>query len=214
MITLMEALQRNSLLAILRAREPGPLLEVAEVLIDAGVRCLEIPLPTPGSLEAVRELGSSSDVLVGVGTVMSPEEVVRSADAGAAFVVSPNFDPVVVRAAGAAGLGSLPGAFTPTEAVAAWREGSSAVKLFPASIVGPEFVSAMRGSLPELPLVPTGGVRLEDVSAYLSAGAVAVAVGGPLVGDALQGGSLDELRARAEAFVARARESGISRQGG
>lgn len=198
----MSLLSGHRLVAILRARNPAPLLDVARTLIDAGVSCLEIPLPTPGSLDAVRSLALDG-VFVGVGTVLTVEDVAVSVEAGARFIVSPNTDVAVIRAAKAAGIGSLPGAFTPTEVLAAWREEPTAVKLFPADALSPGFVAALRGPLPDVPLVPTGGIGVEDVEPYLAAGAVAVGVGSPLVGDALAGGSLAELRARALDFVSR-----------
>jgi 2-dehydro-3-deoxyphosphogluconate aldolase/(4S)-4-hydroxy-2-oxoglutarate aldolase len=213
MTSFTEALFEQRLVAILRASGPSPLVEVALALVDGGVRCLEITLPSPGSLAAVRELTGKlgDEVSIGVGTVLSAEEVRAAADAGAGFVVSPHHDPEVVAAATGLGLGSLPGAFTPTEIVAAWRGRPTAVKVFPGSVVGPEFFAAVRAPLPEIPLVATGGVDLDGAAAFLRSGAAGVGVGGPLLGDALRGRPdnleraraevLDEVRAKAAAFV-------------
>jgi len=206
MTELRESLRRNGLLAILRATEAAPLVDTVRCLVEAGVRAVEITLPTPGSLDAVRTLSAElpPDVQVGVGTVTTSDDVGVSIAAGARFVVSPVFRPEVVDAANEAGIGSLPGAFTPSEVLAAWECGPSAVKLFPASSLGPGFVSALAGPMPVALLVPTGGVELSDVDPYLRAGALAVAVGSPLLGDALAGGSLADLRERASRFVAAA----------
>ena len=142
MTSFTEALFDQRLVAILRAAAPSPLVEVALALVDGGVRCLEITLPSPGSLDAVRELTSKlgDEVSVGMGTVLDAAEVGRAAEAGATFVVSPDHNPEVVAAATELGLGALPGAFTPTEIVAAWRGRPTAVKVFPGSVVGPEFL--------------------------------------------------------------------------
>jgi 2-dehydro-3-deoxyphosphogluconate aldolase/(4S)-4-hydroxy-2-oxoglutarate aldolase len=203
-----ELLFEQRLVAILRARTPAPLVEVAMALVDGGVRCLEITLPSPGSLDAVRELTGKlgDEVAVGMGTVLSAAEVRQAADAGASFVVSPDHNPEVVAAADELGLGSLPGAFTPTEIVAAWRGRPSAVKVFPASVLGPEFFSAVRAPLPDIPLVATGGVDLVGAASFLRHGCAAVGVGGPLLGTALDGGqpaslALEQIRERAVAFV-------------
>ncbi|HTF46485.1 MAG TPA: bifunctional 4-hydroxy-2-oxoglutarate aldolase/2-dehydro-3-deoxy-phosphogluconate aldolase [Pseudonocardia sp.] len=203
-----ELLFEQRLVAILRARTPAPLVEVAMALVDGGVRCLEITLPSPGSLGAVRELTGKlgDEVAVGMGTVLSAAEVRQAADAGAGFVVSPDHNPEVVAAADELGLGSLPGAFTPTEIVAAWRGRPSAVKVFPASVLGPEFFSAVRAPLPDVPLVATGGVDLVGAASFLRHGCAAVGVGGPLLGTALDAGApgaaaLEQIRERAVAFV-------------
>ncbi|OZM70169.1 2-dehydro-3-deoxyphosphogluconate aldolase [Amycolatopsis antarctica] len=199
-------MRRNGLLVILRARQEAPLVEVVRSLIEAGVRAVEITLPTPGALDAVRILAAQAppDVLIGAGTVLTAADVAVAADAGARFVVSPVFRPEIVTVARESGIGSLPGVFTPTEMAAAWDLGPSAVKLFPASALGPAFVSAVAAPLPDVPVVPTGGVALSDVEPYLDAGALGVAVGSPVLGDALSGGSLSALRSRARDFVAAA----------
>ncbi|MEU0743319.1 bifunctional 4-hydroxy-2-oxoglutarate aldolase/2-dehydro-3-deoxy-phosphogluconate aldolase [Streptomyces sp. NPDC006134] len=207
---LLGALRRQGLVAILRARRPAPLVPVVLTLLEAGVRCVEITLPTPGALEALRELTGRRagelppGTLLGAGTVTEARHVAGAAAAGARFTVSPVHEPAVVDASRAAGLGSLPGCLTPTEALAAWRRGASAVKLFPAEALGPRAVRALAAPLPEIPLVPTGGVDLDVLPRYLDAGALACGVGSPLLGDALDGGSLTGLRARAAEFAARA----------
>ncbi|NUT91831.1 MAG: bifunctional 4-hydroxy-2-oxoglutarate aldolase/2-dehydro-3-deoxy-phosphogluconate aldolase [Saccharothrix sp.] len=198
-----DRLRRHRLVAILRAPAPGPLDAAVATLVEAGVRVLEVTVPTPGALAAIARAASryGDEVAVGGGTVTTVDEVRALRDAGAAFVVSPHFDPAVVAAAHDAGLVALPGALSPTEVVTAWRA-AGVVKLFP--VPGPRYVAELRGPLPDVPLVPTGGVRLADVPLYLAAGAVAVGVGSPLLGDALAGGSLTALRDRAVEFVAAA----------
>ncbi|MBO0510352.1 bifunctional 4-hydroxy-2-oxoglutarate aldolase/2-dehydro-3-deoxy-phosphogluconate aldolase [Streptomyces beijiangensis] len=206
-LALRQNLERHGLVAILRSRRPGaPLVETVRTLIEAGVRCVEITLPTPGSLEAVAELRSPlpEGCLIGVGTVTESHQVEQVVAAGGQFIVSPVYEPGLILAARGKNIGTLPGCFTATEALAAWRTGATAVKLFPAEPLGPGTVAALQGPLPEIPLVPTGGVGLSDIRPYLDAGALAVGVGSPLVGDALDGGSQAELLVRARKFVAEA----------
>lgn len=206
-MNLTQELAAHRLLVIVRASSGKHLISALHTLIEAGVHAVEVTLPTPGSLQAVSALRAQADsdsginVVIGVGTVTSTDDVRRAADSGAQFVVSPHFDPAVVAVAKLRSLGTLPGVFTPTEALHAWHAGASAVKLFPASSLGPGFLAAIRQPLPGLPVVPTGGVGLNDVEPWLDAGALAVAVGSPLMGDALQSGDTVALRRRAESFL-------------
>jgi 2-dehydro-3-deoxyphosphogluconate aldolase/(4S)-4-hydroxy-2-oxoglutarate aldolase len=182
-------LRRSGLLAILRSPAGERLARACDVLLEAGVVCLEITLNTPGALEGVRRLAAQhrADVEVGVGTVRRPEEVDAAAEAGATFVVAPNTDEAVGRRAAELGLGWFPGAFSPTEIARAWDLGATAVKVFPAgSAGGPRYLAEVRAPLDDVLMVPTGGVGIEDVPGYLRAGAVAVGMGSPLLGRALQ----------------------------
>jgi 2-dehydro-3-deoxyphosphogluconate aldolase/(4S)-4-hydroxy-2-oxoglutarate aldolase len=182
-------LQDTGLVAILRGRSGDRLTAVCESLLEAGVRCLEITMNTPGALAAVRRLATNGTpgVEVGVGTVRCVDEVDAAADAGASFVVAPNTSPAVGERAAERGLGWFPGALTPTEIATAWDLGATAVKVFPAgSAGGPRYLREVRAPLDDILLVPTGGVGVADVPGYLQAGAIAVGMGGPLVGRALE----------------------------
>jgi 2-dehydro-3-deoxyphosphogluconate aldolase/(4S)-4-hydroxy-2-oxoglutarate aldolase len=196
------------LVAILRAADAGRFLEVGRVLYEAGVRAVEVTLTSTGALEALGRLRAAlpEDALLGVGTVRSAADAERAVDAGATYVVAPDLRPEVVAWAVAHGVPVVPGALTPTEIAAAWAAGATAVKVFPVSAVGgPAYLEAVRAPLPEVPLVPTGGVGLGDIGAYLAAGAAAVGVGSPLLGDAGDpGGDLDALAGRARRAVAAA----------
>jgi 2-dehydro-3-deoxyphosphogluconate aldolase / (4S)-4-hydroxy-2-oxoglutarate aldolase len=196
------------LVAILRAADAGRFLEVGRVLYEAGVRAVEVTLTSTGALEALGRLRAAlpGDALLGVGTVRSAADAERAVDAGATYLVAPDFRPEVVAWAVAREVPVVPGALTPTEIAAAWAAGATAVKVFPVSAVGgPAYLKAVRAPLPEVPLVPTGGVGVGDVAAYLAAGAAAVGIGGPLLGDAGDpGGDLDALAGRARQAVAAA----------
>jgi 2-dehydro-3-deoxyphosphogluconate aldolase / (4S)-4-hydroxy-2-oxoglutarate aldolase len=187
MTPFLERLAAVPLVAILRAAGAGRFLEVGRVLYEAGVRGIEVTLTSEGALEAFGRLREElpGDALLGVGTVRSVADAELAVAAGAGYLVAPDLRPEVVGWAVERGLPVVPGALTPTEVAAAWAAGATAVKVFPVSAVGgPAYVKAVRAPLPEVPLVPTGGVGIDDIGAYLDAGAAAVGLGSPLFGDA------------------------------
>jgi 2-dehydro-3-deoxyphosphogluconate aldolase / (4S)-4-hydroxy-2-oxoglutarate aldolase len=177
----MTVIDSARLLAIVRFREPCDLDAVLDALDSSGVRLLEVTADTPGALDAVRRSVESGRT-VGVGTVTSAEQVRRCADAGARFVVSPGLLDEVVATAIELGIDPIPGALTPTEILRALRLGAPAVKVFPASLGGPAYLRALRGPFPDVPFVPTGGIRIEHVISYLEAGAACVGLGSEIVG--------------------------------
>ena len=193
----------GGVVAILRGRRAEHLDTVLDVLVDAGIRSLEVTLNTPGALEAIRRARTrfGEDVSVGAGTVRTVADVEDAVAAGAQFLVSPHTDPALGARARELSAAYLPGALTPTEIVTAWNSGAAAVKLFPARLGGPRYLRDLREPLPDIPIVPTGGVSAENVGEWFAAGAVAVGVGGTLIGDALDGGDLTALTARATELV-------------
>jgi 2-dehydro-3-deoxyphosphogluconate aldolase/(4S)-4-hydroxy-2-oxoglutarate aldolase len=204
-VPMSEALATTRVVAILRAENASRAEAVVDVLLQNGIRSLELTMTTQGALDVVGRLAASvpEGVDLGMGTVLTADDVQRAVDAGARFVVSPSVVPAVIEAATRHGIASYPGAFTPTEIHAAWTAGASAVKLFPGGALGPGYLAAVRAPLPDIPLVPTGGVAVESVGAWLDAGAAAVGLGSPLLGDALApDGDLDGLAERARAVCA------------
>ena len=194
----------SRVVAIVRLKGAAPLIDVAQALVDGGIRSLEVTLTTPGALEAIAACRArfGDGVVVGAGTVLDGAQARRCLDAGAQFLVSPGFDPEVVAAARAGGALAMPGAMTPTEIVAAWRAGADIVKVFPARAFGPQYISDLLAPLPDIPLMPTGGVDKTNVAAYLRAGAVAVAASGSLMDAAAIGrGDWATLTRRARALV-------------
>ena len=181
------AIRSARLVVVLRGVAPrARLLDLVDELVDAGARVFEVTLDGDGAIEdlaAVREhlAGCDSACLVGAGTVRSSDQVRAAVDSGAAFGVSPVLDPAVLAAALDAGLPFVPGAYTPTEADAAWRGGATFVKLFPGSSLGPDHVRELRGPLPEIETIVTGGVDATNAVGYLDAGAVAVGIGSAIV---------------------------------
>jgi 2-dehydro-3-deoxyphosphogluconate aldolase/(4S)-4-hydroxy-2-oxoglutarate aldolase len=199
---LLDALVATRVVAILRTPHSSRLAPVADTLADEGFSIIEFALSAPGTLEALRDFAASggSSVLLGAGTVLDREAAKRAVAAGATYLVTPAVCLDVIDEAGKLGVPVLPGAYTPTEVLQAWQAGACAVKLFPASSGGRNHLRAVRAPLPDIPLVPTGGVTTEQVPGYLSAGALAVGIGSPLIGDACDGGDLGQLRERARAL--------------
>jgi 2-dehydro-3-deoxyphosphogluconate aldolase/(4S)-4-hydroxy-2-oxoglutarate aldolase len=171
------------IVAIMRRTEASLAVETAEALLAGGVGVVEVTLNTIGAdamLTAVREqLGDR--MLVGAGTVMTAEEVRRAVGAGAQFIVSPHTDADVIAAARRAGVPAAPGAFTPTEIVHAWRLGAAVVKVFPVGSVGPRYLRDVLAPLTQIPLLPTGGVTLENATEFIRAGAKGLGLGSDLV---------------------------------
>uniref|UniRef100_A0A942YCU9 Bifunctional 4-hydroxy-2-oxoglutarate aldolase/2-dehydro-3-deoxy-phosphogluconate aldolase n=1 Tax=Neobacillus citreus TaxID=2833578 RepID=A0A942YCU9_9BACI len=196
--------QAGPAVAILRGGTGEHVEDVVRTLVDAGVTAIEITTNTPrwreGIAWAAERYGTAASI--GVGTVLDPRQVDEAAAAGASFAVSPHTDVAVGERAHERGLGWYPGAATPTEIVRAWQAGARAVKVFPAAqLGGPAFLRQVLAPLDFVDVVPTGGIGVDDAADYLAAGAVAVGLGSPLVGDALVSGDLDGLRDRAERLV-------------
>jgi 2-dehydro-3-deoxyphosphogluconate aldolase/(4S)-4-hydroxy-2-oxoglutarate aldolase len=199
-----QRLRTGAVIAVLRAASVAKLHPVCDVLVEEGILSLEFTLTTPGLLDALPELhekyAGAADV--GVGTVTTLEQARTALDSGADYLVTPTMNLPVINLAVEAGTAVFPGGLTPTELYAGWQAGATAVKIFPAETVGPGYLKHLRGPFPDIAAVPSGGVDLDATRAWLAAGAVAVSLGGPLLGDALNGGDLGALRERCRATVA------------
>jgi len=198
---LLGELRSRKLLAIVRADGAETALACVQTLVEAGVTALEVSLTTPGGVEAIARARSQydPDILIGAGTVVTAAQADEVAAARADFTVTP----AITRGAHRSvelGLPLLCGALTPTEVVAALDLGATAVKIFPAKVYGPGYLTELRAPLPDAPLIAVGGVDAQSAPKYLAAGALAVGVGSPLLGDAGTGGSLSELAIRAARF--------------
>ena len=163
--------------------DPAALRAVVDALAEGGVRALEVTMTVPRAIELIKEIAPTlpADFLFGAGTLLDPDTVHRAIDAGAQFIVSPVFRPEVIKAAHADGVPVMPGCFTPTEILSAWEMGADVIKVFPATSVGPGYLKDIRGPLPQIKLMPTGGVSIDNVGDWLRAGAVAVGVGSAIV---------------------------------
>jgi 2-dehydro-3-deoxyphosphogluconate aldolase/(4S)-4-hydroxy-2-oxoglutarate aldolase len=176
-----EVVVETRVIAVLRGLNPDRVDTVTHILREAGIGAIEVTMDSPEAAKSIERLAHTA-VSVGAGTVMSVAEAEVARAAGATFLVAPHTDPTVARWAVERGIPMIPGAFTPTEVVAAWNLGVAAVKVFPASVGGPGLLKALRGPLGGLPLIPTGGVTADNAAEFLSAGAVAVGLGGWLTG--------------------------------
>ena len=183
MSSLFQRVTDCGVIAVLRAKSTAELMDVANALYAGGVTAIEVTMTTPGALDVIKvvsaELGGK--VVVGVGSVLDPETARAAILAGADYVVAPTLNEAVVRITKRYGKVSIPGAFTPTEILRAWDSGADAVKVFPTSSVGPQYLKDLKGPLPQIPLVPTGGVSVETCGDFIRAGAVAVGAGSALV---------------------------------
>lgn len=200
-----DRLRAARVIAVLRTGDGDSALAAARALVAGGVRAIELTFTTPGAAEALdraREL-LPGDVVVGAGTIRDRVQLDAALAAGAEFLVTPHVDRELLAAMLDSGRLVLPGTLTPTEVAAALDAGADAVKLFPASVVGPTYVKALRGPFPDVQVVPTGGIGPADVRLWLDAGALAVGAGGELCPPALVAdGRWDELSAAAERFLA------------
>ncbi|WP_405162932.1 bifunctional 4-hydroxy-2-oxoglutarate aldolase/2-dehydro-3-deoxy-phosphogluconate aldolase [Nocardia sp. NBC_01499] len=187
-------------IAILRAPTATRFAEVTAVLHESGITAVEFTLTSDGALDALGDCAGFA-YPIGVGTVRTAEDATRAVDAGAAYLITPIVSDEVIDEGRRLGVPVISGAFTPTEIHHAWVAGSTMIKVFPASVGGPDYLRAVRAPLPDIPLVPTGGVRLTEAKAYLDAGATALGIGSPLIGDACVGGDLDALRERAAVLL-------------
>jgi len=200
-----DALLASGVIAVVRLPDATNLRGATAALAAAGVGAVEITLTTPGALEAIAGLASDAELkgcLIGAGTVLDVKAARDVIARGARFVVSPAFDRFVVRYCRDHHVPCLPGAFSPTEVLDAWRAGATAVKLFPASTLGPRYLREVLAPLPFLKVVPSGGVSLENASEWIQAGAAAVSVGGALITAAVvREAAWPELTRQARALV-------------
>jgi 2-dehydro-3-deoxyphosphogluconate aldolase/(4S)-4-hydroxy-2-oxoglutarate aldolase len=200
----LEWIRRSGVIAIMRAQSSDQLLRAAEAIRAGGVSAIEVTMTTPGALAVIESATAQADegVTFGAGTVLDAESARAAILAGAQFLVSPTLSVAVIAMARRYRVPVLPGAYTPTEILAAWEAGADMVKVFPASVGGPEFIRALKAPLPQVELVPVGGVELENTAAFIRAGAAAVGVGSALVNQRLlDARDWDALTARARRLV-------------
>jgi 2-dehydro-3-deoxyphosphogluconate aldolase/(4S)-4-hydroxy-2-oxoglutarate aldolase len=202
--------QRTRIIAILRGQLLGRELEIGAALIEGGITSIEVSAVTPDYAKIIRLMQRTfgERASIGVGTILTEDELHAAADAGAAFVVSPNTNRAIVAESRRLGLASFPGAYTATEIIQAMDSGADAVKVFPAVSLGPAYIKALRGPLPHARLVPTGGIDLANISNFLRAGSFAVGIGSELVGKAeIEAREQSVLAKRAHAFALAASEA-------
>lgn len=198
------SIRDHPLIAVLRAEDAALYGDVIDVLVDNGIDSIELTLSTPRTLEVLPELlhRAPGGCVIGVGTVVDANDATRAIEAGAAYLVTPVSNRDVIACGRNARIPVIAGGLTPTELYSSWAAGASAVKIFPAASVGVSFAGHIRGPFPTLEFVPSGGIGIEEIPSWFNAGAIAVSLGGSLVRDAFEGGSLLELADRARRAVA------------
>jgi 2-dehydro-3-deoxyphosphogluconate aldolase / (4S)-4-hydroxy-2-oxoglutarate aldolase len=196
--------EQLGVVAVIRMKDPAKLRAVVDAMAAGGVRALEVTMTVPRAVEMIRELAPTlpDGFLLGAGTVIDAATARAVIDAGASFVVSPVFRPDVVAACHQRGVPAMPGCFSPTEILAAHECGADIIKVFPATALGPQFIKDVRAPLPQVKLMPTGGVTLDNAGDWIRAGAVAVGVGSALVdAAAIADGRFDVITANARRVV-------------
>lgn len=199
-----DRIRQTGIFAVIRAEGPEQLVDVARALQEGGCDLVEVAMTTPNAFSVIDRTVSrlGDDVLVGVGSVLDAETARGAILSGAEYVVGPVTDYDVIDTAHRYGKVAIPGAYTPTEALNAYSAGADLVKIFPASVGGPSYIKALKAPMPQLSLVPTGGVKLENVGDFFRAGATAVGAGSALVKkDALKSGDMEEIKRTAAAFA-------------
>ena len=200
----------GGIVAVVRSPHAEQLVGVARALAQGGVRAIEITMTVPDAIEVIREVARDlgGEILLGAGTVLDPETARSAILAGAEYVVAPTVNLDVIRVCRRYDKVVMPGAFTPTEVLAAWEAGADVVKVFPADVGGPQYLKALLAPLPQVRLMPTGGVDLESAAAFLKAGACCLGVGSSLVDkDAVASGDFARIRDLAGQFIRIVRET-------
>lgn len=200
----LERVLQHVIVAVIRSDSPEKLVDVAQALLAGGVEVMEVTFTVPRATKVLEKVADQlgDRVLLGAGTVLDPETARQAILAGAEFIVAPNVNRKVISLCRRYGKLIMPGALTPTEVVSAWEAGADIVKIFPSELTGPGYLKALRAPLPQVRLMPTGGVNLQTAEAYLQAGACALGIGGSLVEPkAVAAGDLDRIQTLAAQYV-------------
>lgn len=209
-----QQVESTGVVAIIRASDSGELIDVVHALREGGLTCIEVTMTTPNALRVIEEArrGCGDEAAIGVGSVLDAETARAAILAGAQFVVAPITDSGTIACCKRYGISVMPGAMTPTEVVRAWQMGADVVKVFPTSSLGSTMIKDLRGPLPQIKLLPTGGVNLDTVASFIKAGSIAVGVGSALVSkDALKNRDWGTIRDSAREFLKRVQDARAGR---
>ena len=185
------AIEQCGVVAVIRLQDPQKLRGVVDALMAGGVRALEVTMTVPGAIRLIEQIAPTlpPEFILGAGTILDPETARMALLAGARYIVSPVYRPEVVKMCHRYDAAAMPGCFTPTEILDAWETGADVVKVFPATALGPGFFKDVRGPLPQVKMMPTGGVSLANAGEWIKAGAVAIGVGTAMVDSKAVAGS-------------------------
>ena len=208
-MTTLNRILENKLIAIIRGADPDNVMRLTQALLDGGVTTIEVTMNSPKALSVIGKITDEfgDQVLVGAGTVLDPETARQAILAGAKFILSPTVNIETIKLTKRYGAVCIPGAFTPTEILSAFESGGDIIKVFP-GLLGPNYIKDILGPLPQIPLLPTGGVDLENINAFLKAGAVGCGIGSALVNTKQQVTEeyLEQLTLKAKQFVSKLKE--------
>lgn len=208
---LLKQIQDSGVVAVIRGVDPEHMVPITEALYEGGIRALEITVDTPKVLSLIEKVNDQlgEKAIVGAGTVLDSETARAAIMAGAKFIFSPTVNIDTIKVTKRYGVVSIPGALTPTEILTAYENGADMIKVFPANIFGPRYFKDIKGPLPHIPLMPTGGINLNNVQDYIQAGALAVGVGGSLISNQLDVSDkgLTDLSQKAKQFVEEVKKS-------
>lgn len=206
----LEIIKQTGVTAVIRGATINNIVPIAQALKDGGVKVLEITVETPGACAAIEKASLEfDDVLVGAGTVLDPETARIAIMSGAKFVFSPTTNRKTIEIAKRYGVVSIPGALTPTEILTAFESGGDLIKVFPANVFGPSYIKDIHGPMPQIPIISTGGISVDNVGDYIKAGASGVGVGSSLVNTKkeLTDDYLSEITATASKFIRAVQEA-------
>ncbi|HLR08739.1 MAG TPA: bifunctional 4-hydroxy-2-oxoglutarate aldolase/2-dehydro-3-deoxy-phosphogluconate aldolase [Bacillota bacterium] len=210
-MNVVEKISRDKLIAIIRGFGPDDAMQIAKALHAGGINILEVTMNSTQPLKTIEQIASEmgDQVVVGAGTVLDSESTRAAIAAGAEFIISPILDVETIKITKRYGKVSIPAALTPTEILQAFTEGGDIVKVFPAATLGPDYIKHLRGPMPQLKLLPTGGINLDNVDEFLQKGAAGVGLGGSLVNqtDQVTEDYLQKMTYKAEQFVAKVQNS-------
>lgn len=179
----LKAILESGVIAVVRVKDAAEAINIAKAVEKGGIKAIEITMTVPNALKVIKEVVKSSGnrVIIGAGTVLDGKTAKATISAGAEFIVGPTLNLELIKVCKRYNKIAIPGAFTPTEIFSAWQKGADIVKVFPATVAGPKYFKDLRGPLPQIRLLPTGGVNLQNAGDFIKAGAVAIAVGGALI---------------------------------
>ncbi|MCL7748260.1 bifunctional 4-hydroxy-2-oxoglutarate aldolase/2-dehydro-3-deoxy-phosphogluconate aldolase [Halalkalibacter alkaliphilus] len=203
-MNLLEQITESGIVAVIRGSKPENIVAIGKALREGGVKALEITVETPRAMSIIEKVAvelENEDVIVGAGTVLDPETARAAILSGARFVFSPTVNVETIKMSKRYGVLSIPGAFTPTEILTAYENGADLIKVFPANAVGPSYIKNIKGPLPHIPLMVTGGIDLANAADYIKAGAVGLGVGSTLVPATINEEALQSITDKAKKFV-------------
>jgi 2-dehydro-3-deoxyphosphogluconate aldolase / (4S)-4-hydroxy-2-oxoglutarate aldolase len=217
-MSILQEIIESGVVAVIRGAQPETIVPIAQSLAAGGVIAIEITAETPGALRLIEKVSTElgDQIIAGAGTILDPETARSAIMYGAKFIFSPTLNKETIKMAKRYGVISVPGAFTPTEILTGYEYGADIIKVFPANVVGPGFLKDVHGPLPHIPLMPTGGINLENTGSYIKAGAVAVGVGSTLVNtkEVMNEAYFRNLTVKATLFVEQVKEARESKNVG